>query len=87
VVPAAYVTKLTAAATGDYVLGWETGSFAGRDVYAHTGIVSGYTCVGIVDRNGMAAAAALSNTQSPDVGTDWVVPAMVDPLSTVDAAW
>ena len=83
----AYVQKLTAATTGDYVLGWETGNFRGRDAFAHTGIVSGYTCLGIVDRSGHSAAAALSNTESPDAGPDWVAQAMFEPVSTVDAAW
>ena len=87
VLPMAYVQKLTAAATGDYVLGWETGNFRGRDAFAHTGIVSGYTCLGIVDRGGHSAAAALSNTESPDAGPDWVAQAMFEPVSTVDAAW
>jgi CubicO group peptidase (beta-lactamase class C family) len=86
-VPAAYVAKLTAAATGDYVLGWESGSLDGRDAFAHTGIVDGYTCIAVVDRSGGVAACALSNTESPDGGADWVTPAMFDPLVSVDTAW
>jgi D-alanyl-D-alanine carboxypeptidase len=85
--PMAYVEKLKAATTGDYVLGWETLTFGGRDVLAHTGIVSGYTCLAIVDRTGQSAAAALTNTQSPDAGPDWVVTAMLEAVSRVDAAW
>jgi hypothetical protein len=86
-VPAAYVAKLTTAATGDYVLGWESGSLDGRDAFAHTGFVDGYTCIAVVDRSGGAAACALSNTESPDIGTDWVTPAMFDALVSVDTAW
>lgn len=86
-VPAAYVAKLTAAATGDYVLGWESGSLDGRDAFAHTGIIDGYTCIAVVDRSGGATACALSNTESPDIGTDWVTPAMFDALVSVDTAW
>ena len=73
--PAGYVQRLKALATGGYAVGWLAADVGDRVVLAHDGALNGFVAEAVVDVSGNAASFVMTNTSDLDTTTtdSWVI--------------